>query len=298
MQIKGFQIQKFYLFLCHNKPFTVKYLIATSFLLLFSVLALAQQHPNSGLIIGANLGLSKVNTELTPGFKTIPNEFTHKMAPAFSIELSKLIGDHLEIGTDVHLTFLKGDTDDPQFSAEGIHPEMRDPITEPVEYRNQLFGQKFFLGFYFRRFEYFNHAWRLEPFLRVGGGYNTYTSKFRYIDAPDDELIFGKNAGRFNYWNLLTGVYFASAGIRTYKTRHLIINTTFTINYSNYDFLDVVHNYNDDVGSSEYTRRTDYDIRGIYTELKIGIFYHSNELGKHKSRKGKYKQPVMPFSGR
>ncbi|MDX8339313.1 hypothetical protein SLH46_08985 [Draconibacterium sp. IB214405] len=275
----------------------MKHLIAIVSFLIISVFALAQ-HPNAGLIIGVNLGMAKVNTELTPDFTKIPNEFDHKMAPAFSIELSKLIANHFEIGTDVHLTYLKGETYDPQFSAEGIHPAMLLPISDPVEYRTQLFGQKFFVGYYFRKFDYFTRPMRLEPFIRAGLGYSSYTSKFSYIDAPGDELIFGKNTGAFNYWNLTKSLYFVSAGIRTYQSRHLIINTSIALNYSPYDFLDAVHNYNNDIGNSEYNRRTDYDIRGLYTEFKIGIFYHSNELGKHKSRKGKYNQPVLPFSGK
>lgn len=275
----------------------MRYLITTLSLLFISFFALAQ-HPNAGLIIGVNLGMAKVNTELTPDFTKIPNEFEHKTAPAFSIELSKLIANHFEIGTDVHLTLLKGDTHDPQFSAEGIHPALKEPITDPVEYSTQLFGQKFFVGYYPRAFEYFQSSWRLEPFLRAGIGYSSYTSKFKYIDAPKDELIFGKNAGDFNYFNLIKAVYFASAGVRTYQSRHLIINTSVSLNYSPYDFLDAVHNYNDDISGTEYERRNQFDIRGIYTEFKVGIFYHSNELGKHKSRKGKYKVPVMPFSGK
>lgn len=244
------------------------------------------------------MGVSKINTELTPDFTKIQNEFEHKFAPAFSIELSKLIANHFEIGTDLNLTLLKGDTYNPQFSAEGVHPEMKDPITEPVEYSTRLFGQKFFVGYYLREFEYFQNRLRLEPFLRAGMGYSSYTSKFRYIDAPKDELIFGKNAGDFKYWNYIKPVFFASAGIRAYQSRHFIVNTTLTLNYAPSDFLDAVHNYNDDTVASELERRKQFDIRGIYTEFKMGIFYHSNELGNHKSRKGKYKVPVMPFSGK
>ena len=294
--LNGFNVSKYFVFFTSYKPYHVRHLISTISILFVSVFTFAQ-HPNSGLIIGANLGIAKMNTELTPGFKKIPNEFEHQLAPAFSIELSKLIANHFEVGTDVHLTTLKGDTYDPQFSAEGVHGKMINPITDPVEYSTRLFGQKFFAGYYFRAFEYFQTPWRLEPFIRAGIGYSSYTSKFKYIDAPDDELIFGKNTGDYKYWTLIKAVYFVSAGVRTYQSRHFIINTSVSLNYSPYDFLDAVHNYNDDYSASEWERRKDYDIRGIYTEFKIGIFYHSNEIGKHKSRKGKYKTPVMPFSG-
>jgi len=267
----------------------VKYLVLT-ISLLFILLSVPAQHPNAGIIIGTNLGFAKINTELTSNFKPIANEFNHKQSPAFDVELSKLILNHWEIGTNAYLTMLKGDTDDPQFSAEGVHPEMIDPITEPVEYINQLFGQKFFLGYYFRDFERYDHPLRLEPFLRIGGGYSSYTSEFKYIDALDDKLIFGKNAGRFKNFKLIQRLWFMSAGVRTYINNHLIINTTVTVNYSGYDFLDVVHNYNAD--------GTHREVHGLFTEFKIGIFYHSNELGKHKSRIGQFKTKDLPFSGK
>jgi len=267
----------------------VKHLVLT-ISLLFILLSVSAQHPNAGIIIGTNLGIAKINTELTSNFKPIANEFNHKQSPAFDVELSKLIHKHWEIGTNTYLTILKGDTDDPQFSAEGIHWEMIDPITEPVEYTNQLFGQKFFLGYYFRKSLRYKTPWRLEPFLRIGGGYSNYTSKFKYIDAPNDELIFGKNAGNFKNFKLINNLWYMSGGIRTYTNNHLIINTTVTVNYSGYDFLDVVHNYNAD--------RTHRDVRGIFTEFKIGIFYHTNELGSHKSRIGQFKVKYLPFSGK
>ncbi|WP_297087905.1 hypothetical protein [uncultured Draconibacterium sp.] len=260
------------------------------FSLLFIVAQACAQHPNAGLILGASAGMAKVSTELTPGFKTVPNEFNHKFAPAVSLELSKLLGNHFEIGTDVNLTLLKGDTDNPQFSAEGIHGAMKDPIAEPVEYNNQLFGQQLFVSYYFRTFEAYSPGYRLEPFVRTGIGYQAYTAGFKYIDAPDDELIFGKNKGNYKKYELFEAVYFVALGVKTKFSNHFFMNTTVSFNYSNYDFLDVVHNYNSD-GSFA-------DLRGLYTAFKIGFFYQSNEIGKHKSRRGQYNKPVLPFSGK
>lgn len=261
-------------------------------LIFFSLINLVSfaQHPNAGMIIGAKLGFAKVNTEITPDFKTTSNEFTHKTAPAFDLELSKLMFDHWELGTDFSVTFLRGDTENPVFSAEGIHPAMLTPITEPVEYKNLLVGQKIFIAYYLRSFERYEYPLKLEPFVRLGIGYDTFTSQFKYIDAPDNELIFGKNSGKYKAAKLFSNNLFLAFGIKTYTTNNLFFTTSFTLTYSDYDFLDVVHNYNPD--------GTHAELRGIYSEFKIGIFYHSNEIGQHKSRRGHFKREPLPFSGK
>ncbi|WP_346857520.1 hypothetical protein [uncultured Draconibacterium sp.] len=258
-------------------------------LLLLNIVSFAQ-HPNAGMIIGTRLGIAKVNTEITSGFKSTPNEFMHKVAPAFDLELSKLLFDHWELGTDFSITFLRGDTDNPNFSAEGIHPSMLSPVTEPVEYKNQLLGQKVFVGYYFKSIERYEYPFKLEPFIRLGIGYDAFTSQFKYIEAPDNELIFGKNTGKYKAAKLFSNNLFITMGIKSYTSNHLFFTTTFSLIYSDYDFLDVVHNYNAD--------GTHANLRGIYSEIKLGIFYHSNELGKHKSRKGHYSKEVLPFSGK
>jgi hypothetical protein len=259
------------------------------FFLLINIVSFAQ-HPNEGMIIGAKFGLAKVNTEITPDFKSTPNEFTHKMAPAFDLELSKLLFDHWELGTNFSLTFLKGDTDNPDFSAEGVHAAMLNPITEPVEYKNRLVGQKLFIAYYFRSFERYEHLLKPEPFVRFGIGYDAFTSQFKYTDAPDNELIFGKNTGKYKAAKLFSNNLFFAVGIKSYTSNHLFFTTSFTLTYSDYDFLDVVHNYNPD--------GTHAELRGIYSEIKIGIFYHSNEIGRHKSRRGHFKREPLPFSGK
>lgn len=264
----------------------MKILLSIGLALLFPTLLLAQS-PNSGIILGAKAGVSSFTTEINNNFEKQPHEFDHKMSPAFDIEISKLFLNHLEVGIQPGYSELKGDVQNPQFSAEGYHASMLQPISEPVEYHNQLFGMKFFAGYYFRRFERYQNNWRLEPFIRGGLGWIEYTSKLRYQDDPDN-IIFGKNTDSYEKTDLATFVIFGAAGVKTYLNPNLFINISYTLNYTNYDFLDVVHNYTP-TGS-------DANLKGLYSEIKIGIFYHSNGSDKHVIGTKKHAKPVLPWA--
>lgn len=246
------------------------------------------QNPAGGVIFGANIGTSKIFNEVTPDFKPIINEFNHQAGFIFEPELSKLLGNHFEIGTSFGVSTLKGKTDNPQFSAEGHHPAMLDPITEPVKYKTKLMGQKFYFGYYFRSFSKIDKSFKLEPFLRMGAGYFYYTSDFSYQD-PALGTIFGK--GVEGYTDLTTGVFFGTAGLKMYLNPKVFLNASYTFNYVRYDFLDAVHNYN----AEGYRDRTTPDIRGIYSDIKFGIFY---QFGNRGVKSGKTGTPgaYLPFS--
>ena len=57
--------------------------------------------------------------------------------------------------------------------------------------------------------------------------------------------------------------------------------TSVDFNVVKYDFLDVVHNY-DDNGNR-------MNITGLYSEVKIGIFYNSSKSGSNSGSPGKGK---------
>lgn len=271
-----------------------KFLLVATFIIYHFVLL--AQTPSSGLIVGVNIGSSKVITEMYPDFTTV-NEFNHLPGLIVEPELNKLFGKHFEIGTSFAYSNLKGETDNPQFSAEGHHPAMIDPndptnmntITEPVRYNTRLMGEKFYFGYYFRSFEKINKSFMPEPFLRVGGGYFYYWSDFAYQD-PALGTIFGK--GVEDYTDLTTGVIFTTAGLKMYITPVLFMNVSATFNYVRYDFLDAVHNYNNE----GYRDRTNPDVRGIYSDFKIGFFY---QIRGKKARQGipdKYSVDYLPFA--
>lgn len=263
----------------------MKVLILISLAFFFPLLLVAQS-PNSGIIFGTKAGLSSFTTEINNEFEKQPHEFEHGWSPAFDIEISKLFGKHFEIGMQPGYSLLKGNVQDPQFSAEGWHASMPEPINDPVEYHNQLYGVKFFGSYYFRRFERYQNKWRLEPFVRGGAGWIEYVSKLYYQDDPDN-LIFGKNTEQYDEVNLATFVIYGAAGIKTYLSDNLFINISYALNYTNYDFLDVVHNYT--------PTGEDANLKGLYSEIKIGIFYHSNGGGKSKGGP-KNTRPVLPFA--
>jgi len=268
------------------KQIPVKKLLLLFTFILFQISMLAQT-PASGIIVGGNIGISKVLTEIYPDFTTV-NEFDHQPGLILEPELNKLFGKHYEIGTSFTIASLKGKTDDPQFSAEGFHSAMMDPITEPVHYKTTLMGQKFYFGFYFNSFEKIDKPFKIEPFVRLGGGYFYYTSEFGYQD-PELGVIFGK--GVEGYTDLTTGVLFLSGGIKMYITPNLFINTTLAFNYVRYDFLDAVHNYN----AEGYRDNRNPDVRGIYADFKIGLFYQFTAKGV-KSGKTGTPGAYLPFS--
>lgn len=257
-----------------------------TFLLLIYSTAFAQD-PTSGIIIGTKIGVSKMITEITPDFKEHLTEFDHKPGLAIDLEISKLLPNHWEIGTDIYLSNLRGENDNPDFTAEGFHYRMKDPIDDPVEYANRLMGQKFFVGYYFRSFENTSALFIPEPFLRAGIGYIQYGVEVKYQD-PELGSIFGKGTGDFTNLSTSSMLFFLSAGVKSYLSPNFFVNTTVSCNYTNYDFLDGVYNY--------YSDGTRADLRGIYTELKIGLYFQTNGSGKsHRHIKGSSADP-LPFS--
>lgn len=257
-----------------------------TFLLLIYSTAFAQ-NPTSGIIIGTKVGASKMMTEITPDFKEHLTEFDHKPGLTIDLEISKLLLNHWEIGTDIFLTNLRGENDNPDFTAEGFHYKMKDPIDDPVEYTNRLTGQRFFVGYYFRSFENINALFTPEPFLRAGIGYLQYGVELKYQD-PELGSIFGKGTGDFTNFSTSSMLFFLSAGVKSYFSPNFFINTTLSCNYTNYDFLDGVYNY--------YNDGTRADLRGIYTEFKLGFYFQTNGSGKSRRHgKGSSANP-LPFS--
>lgn len=230
------------------------------------------------------MGVSILTSELPNDLSGGIREFNNDPGFAIDFEVSKDISNHLTIGTDISFSTLNGETDSPNFSANGYHPAFMEPIIDPVEYNNKLIGQKFYLRYYIRSQEESLH---FNPFLKIGGGYISYKSKFKYKDAPDDELIFGKGIPNESS-SLTTAVVFLGTGFKTNISSNFFLLTTLNFNFVNYDFLDVVHNYS--------TNGNRIELIGFYSEFKIGIFYNLCILkaGRGKSKKSSI-QEYLPF---
>lgn len=268
------------------KPFFTYFAIPVVFLLL-TFTGNSQNSFLSGWNIGAKVGASRMIGEFPKDFSKGITEFDYKFGFAIDGELSKFIGNRWELGLDINHSILKGESDILSFSAQGNHAEFMKPLTGPVEFDNQLLGQKFFFRYYFKDLAGQKEGHSFNPFIRAGAGFLNYSSKFKYIDAPDDELIFGKGHNN-NYLSLSTAVFLLGTGFQTKLTQKLYLSFNVDFNFVSYDFLDVVHNYN--------TEGDRLELVGIYSDFKIGVFY---KLSGYKPGKGRSKksaiQQYLPF---
>ncbi len=232
--------------------------------------------------VGVKMGGSKLIGEITKGSTGVINEFNNKTGFAFAFEISKYISPRLEIGVDFMNSNLKGSTNNPEFSAEGLQGGIPDEIINPVEYGNKLLGPNLYFRYFFKPYSSKSY---FIPFLKAGGGYLKYNSKFKYIEAPNDDFLFGK--GKEGYTDLTTPVLIVGTGIKTAISRNLYLLTTVDFNMVNYDFLDVVHNFDEN--------KTRQQITGVYTEFKIGIFYTVSNPWAKKKRGNSNKNSYLPF---
>ncbi len=268
---------------------SLKY-IFVSFILIINVNS-SQLFAQSAINFGAKAGGAKLLGEIPKGFSEVINEFENKTGFSAAFEISKYLSQHIEIGADLSYSNLNGNTSSPEFSAEGIQAGIPAEINDPVEYINNLSGLDVFFRYYFKPT---GEELYVNPFIMAGGGYINYKSKFKYMEAPDDDLIFGK--GKEGYTNLSTPVFFIGAGLKTSLSENLYLVSSLDFNMVNYDFLDVIHNY-----SADNNRLT---ITGLYTEFKIGFFYtikspesKETKQNKNKGKKGNSsKNEHLPFS--
>ena len=227
--------------------------------------------------------------EIPYDFTQIIHEFENKTGFSSSFEISKYISSHWEIGAGIGYSSLNGSTNSPELSAKGFQFEMTEDMNDPVEYINELFTRDFFFRYFFKQT---NAEKAYIPFIRYGGGLISYFSKFKYVDAPDIELIFGK--GKEGYTKLTTPVFFMGTGFKLSFSSQFYMITSIDLNWVNYDFLDVAHNF-DFIGSR-------LDLAGLYAEFKAGIFYTTGISGGKSTVKDKKKNlgssgsSYLPFS--
>jgi hypothetical protein len=249
----------------------------------------SQSFSESGINLGVKVGGSKLLGEIPYDFSQIIHEFDNKTGFASSFEISKYISPRWEIGAEIGYSKLQGSTNTPEFSAEGNHAGTPLEINDPVEYSNKLSGANLFSRYFFKKY---NTESVFIPFVCFGGGFLNYFSKFKYIDSPDDELIFGK--GKEGYTKLSTPVFFLGTGFKSSLSSKFHVITSIGFNFVNYDFLDVVHNY-DSSGNR-------IDLLGLYAEFKAGIFYTIGVSGGKSKAKSKNKNSSssggshLPFS--
>jgi len=270
----------------------LKYFILTFYCVSIINIINAQVFSQNKINTGVKIGVSKLLGEIPYGFSEIVNEYDNKTGFSADLEFSKYLSSHWEVGSEIGFSNLMGNTFTPEFTAEGMQEGIPAEIIEPVEYSNILFGQNLFFRYFFKPYD---SESPFVPFVRAGIGYLNFHSKFKYIDAPDDDLLFGK--GTAGYANLTIPVFILGTGFKTPISPHIYLVTSIDFRMVNYDYLDVIHNY-----SAEGNR---LELIGLYTEFKIGIFYNLNKSGDNKSRQknqnksengSSFSSSYLPFS--
>ena len=277
----------------------VKYSIL---LFLFIFMGVTTRSQNiSGLNIGVEFGASRFIFEAPSDFSKKIIEFDNKFGFTTDAEISKYFSEHWEIGIEINYATLNGESQNTSFSAIGHHHALKDLENMPVEYNNRLVGQKVFSRFYVIPLNTIYKKVNGYPFFSAGVGILNYKSKFKYIDAAPNDIIFGK--GYEGFTKLSTAVYSLGGGLKISWSSKLFILTSINYNFVNYGFLDVMHNY-DDKGNK-------MDIVGMYSDFKVGIFYsltplkvskkRSSDKKNSRSKKGRKKQKskkdnYLPFA--
>ncbi|SHJ88599.1 hypothetical protein SAMN05444280_13728 [Tangfeifania diversioriginum] len=237
----------------------------------------------SDLQVTVKSGPSQLITELSSEGPT--SEFNNQAGLSYGIEISKQLSRNWESGVEFGSTILRGKTDSPDFSAFGNHSSFTPPFSDPVFYRNRLLSS--------RAFVQFNGFWGqrdflLLPFVRAGVGLLQYKSELRYNDGREDNFIFGKRVEDYKDAVMSTAVYNVSPGLRLSLTAKVKLMAAINLNLVNYDFLDVVHNYN------KAGERV--DAVGLYTDFWIGISVLFNNTGRYNANSISKKQiQSLPF---
>ena len=269
-----------------NKPLIKKYFTyfgAIAALVFIFGKGYTQKTLDKNLNVGVKIGGSKLTGEIPYDFSEVIKEFDNRIGLNTALEISKYIYPQWEIGFEIGYSALNGNNSNPELTAEGIQfgiPE----LTEPVEYINKLFGLNILFRYFFKPV---NSASAFIPFVRAGVGLLNYNSEFNYIDATDNELLFGK--GTEGYTKLTTPVFSLGSGFKTSLSSQFYMITSIDFNMVNYDFLDVIHNY--DINANRIK------IIGLYSEFKVGIFYNFNKSGMNRIKKGNSSDDNhLPFS--
>lgn len=215
--------------------------------------------------MGAELGISRLLGEIPQGSFGLVNEFDNHLGITATAEFSKYIASKIELGTELGITVLNGNTYVSDFSAEGNHFMIPDNFSDPVKYQNVLLNADVFVRYFFK--PAFSQS-SLNPFVEAGGGILSYYSTLSAIESGD--VIFGKGTGENT--KLSTPGIFVGAGFKTSLSAKKFLLTTVDFKFVNYDFLDVMHNYTDDGLKQKMT--------GMYAGFKIGFFFSTGTPGK------------------
>jgi len=123
-----------------------------------------------------------------------------------------------------------------------------------------------------------------EPFIRAGAGYISYGVEL----FENDRSTSGKGTENYADLSMSSALFFASVGVKSYLSPNFFMNITYTVNYTNYDYLDAVFNFD--------SNEERLGLNGMYSEFKIGLFYQFAGKGKRGGGPKNGLGPNLPFS--
>ena len=218
-----------------------------------------------GIHLGAHTGVSMLINEVSSDFSQITTEFRNQPGPHLNWEVSKCFGKGMEVGVELTLSWIKGETGQPGFSATGWHPSLPEQIYEPVEYNNRLYGPGWFVRYHILNFESPQSHTCTSVFIKAGSGLLMYESELFRIGPNGNEFIFGKGYGKNKTTKMANAVYRLGGGMTRDLSSRLKLMVTVNFNMVNYDFLDVVHNYD--------TQGNRVQMIGVFSDFSAGLSY-------------------------
>lgn len=252
------------------------------FVILFFITAYAIAKPpkqnNNQWAISIRTGMALFLSEYSSGF--LENEFKHQPGYVFNFDITRTLGKHWEPGIKFSLYHISGESELPEFSANGVHSAFSRLYQVPVEYKTDSRSFSVFCRYYFREFpDKSKDKIRFDPFVELGGGINIFTTELSYQSNPISSLspvIFQKGTGdRPTPGDAVQYNVGAGTRLRFNKTWDLL--TSFNMEVIDYGCLDAVHNY-DKSGER-------INAKGIIAKFMIGVIIPiSNRVSSKTSR--------------
>ncbi len=227
----------------------------------------AQKTNSNETVLSVKTGMSFLITEIYGDFSGAVNEFNSQPGIYTGIELSHFFTDALEAGGGLSSSILRGKASSPDFSAIGYQYYLEEPFNEAVQYKNMLLGPQLFARYHFGRNG--QDSPNLTWFVKAGAGVLFHKSELYFSNRTENELVFGKGRGDSKQGKLASGVFVVGGGFGHKITDVISIKLAADFNMVGYDFLDVVHNF-DDAGN----RR---NIIGVFTNISAGLAIKLNK---------------------
>jgi len=212
--------------------------------------SLKSKNNNNQWHISGRTGTAWLQYEIGSDMALLKKEFTHQPGLAIDLGISRTLGRSWEPGILISIFRLSGESDLPEFSANGNHSSFITLYQMPVEYVTVSTSLSAYCRYHFRSFsKRTTTTVSLNPFAELGGGINYFFTQLGYQTTPEGEnssIIFRKGTGEKprtqpgNVAQISLGL-----GTKIEMPRNLTLIFSLNTDIINYDCLDAVHNYTD-----------------------------------------------------